>query len=291
MKKRGALFVFIFLFSLTLVSAQSICVLDATLINQDPYPAIPGEYVKVVFQLDGLGNANCGDVSLTLKEEFPFSLDPGEETTLDVRSGTYSRDFASFFLAPFEVRVDEDALEGENPLEITYSYSFGAEKVNLIKKFNITIEDTRVDFEIAVKDYEPITNIIKFEILNIGESDIEALTIEVPKQDNIQIKGSNRNIVGDLDSNDDTTFEFEAVPTTGDINLIIYYTDQSNARRMLEKSVSYDESYYEDRVRDKVGRSISFYLLITLVVVIVIIWFIRRRNRHKRRHIEQHHNK
>ena len=35
-----------------LVSAS--CVLDTTLLNQDPYPAVPGDYVNLVFQVTGL---------------------------------------------------------------------------------------------------------------------------------------------------------------------------------------------------------------------------------------------
>ncbi len=53
----------------TLISAA--CSPDASLINQDPYPAIPGDYVKVVFQIDGLENPECGIVTFGIKEEYP----------------------------------------------------------------------------------------------------------------------------------------------------------------------------------------------------------------------------
>ena len=43
----------LFLISLTLVSAIA-CDLKVSMINQDPYPAIPGEYVKIVFQVEGV---------------------------------------------------------------------------------------------------------------------------------------------------------------------------------------------------------------------------------------------
>ena len=47
------------------------CTLDISLINQDPYPAIPGDYVKVVFEIDGLENPNCGTVTFGIKEDYP----------------------------------------------------------------------------------------------------------------------------------------------------------------------------------------------------------------------------
>ena len=83
--------------------------------------------------------------------------------------------------------------------------------------------DGRTDFEVYVGDHVIKDKSLVFEILNIGNQDIEALTVEIPKQENIVVKGANRNIVGDLDSNEYTTTDFEAIPAGGDINLILHY--------------------------------------------------------------------
>ncbi|MCA9485509.1 MAG: hypothetical protein KC506_01555, partial [Nanoarchaeota archaeon] len=200
------LLVFAFMFSLASVSAAP-CVLESELINQDPYPALPGDYVKLVFQLSGLENPDCGQVSFELNEEFPFTLDPGVSPKVTVDSGTYARRFQSSLIIPFQVRVDEEAIDGDNPIEVVYYYGIG-QGTALRNTFDINVEDVRTDFEVSIKEYDPATNTLTFEILNIGEHDIEALTIDVPKQDNIIVKGSSRNIVGDLDSSEDTTFRF-----------------------------------------------------------------------------------
>ena len=78
------------------------------------------------------------------------------------------------------------------------------------------------------------------EILNIADTDIEALTIEIPKQDNIVIKGTNRVVVGDLDSNEYTTADFKANLKDGEINLKILYTDQTGIRREVMEKVFFD---------------------------------------------------
>jgi hypothetical protein len=57
--KRGFLglgIVFILLF-LEMISA--VCTLNVSMINQDPYPATPGEPVKVVFQINGVSSPDC----------------------------------------------------------------------------------------------------------------------------------------------------------------------------------------------------------------------------------------
>lgn len=285
--KRGIFIIFFtmtFFLSLNLASA-ALCNLDARLINQDPYPATPGDYVDVVFQLDGVSNPECGVVTFRLVEGFPFSLDPGVDNVVTVRSGTYTQDFSSFLLLPFKLRVDRDALDGESKIEVRYSS--GSRNLSFVRDFDITIEDQRTDFEVSIRDYDSKTNTLTFEILNVGKYDVEALTIDIPNQENIIVKGSKRNIVGSLDSNEDTSFSFEAIPSDGLINLEITYTDGINQRRTLNESVAFDSSYFEGRIRDQEGNSWIAYIIIVIVLIIIFIWY-RRKSRKKHKHHHEH---
>ena len=56
--KKSLMFGFAFAFILFSISGvfAGVCDLDVSLINQDPYPAIQGDYVKLVFQVDGHSN-------------------------------------------------------------------------------------------------------------------------------------------------------------------------------------------------------------------------------------------
>ena len=250
------------------VSASN-CDLRVSLVNQDPYPAIPGDYVKVVLQIDGLSSPACGNVEFGLKEEFPFSLDPNTTNPLMIKSGTgTSSKYGSFYIVPFKLRVSEDALDGDNLLETYYSSDNSIEFLN---DFNISVKDTRADFEVYVKDYDPTTNILTFEILNTAKSDVKALTMEIPKQDNIKVKGANRKVVGDLDSNEYTSADFEATPSNGKIDVTLIYTDSINVRRTLNKTINYDSSYFSDRNDGKKSSSIWIYIIIVLVIA-WIVW-------------------
>lgn len=267
-----------------LVAAEG-CVLDVSLINQDPYPANPGEYVKVLFQINGLANPECGVVTFQVKEEFPFSVKPGTQNPIEVRSGTYSRKYSSFYNAPYELLVDKDALDGDHTIEVSYT----TDEVEKLKEFQINIEDTRADFEIYVKNYESLTRTLTFEILNIGENDIEALTLEIPKQDNIDIKGANRKVIGDLDSNEYTTADFEATPKDGDIEIKLVYTDIINVRREMIKEVAYDSSYFMDRNGEKKKQPIWAYV-IAVVIIAWIVWRQIRKARKKKKLQKKHHS-
>ncbi|HIG51867.1 hypothetical protein CXT76_01175 [Candidatus Parvarchaeota archaeon] len=277
----GLTFLIIGIFSLNFVSSLS-CNLNAKLINQDPYPAIPGEYVDLVFQLNGVSNPECGNTYFELIEEYPINLDPGVGPSIEIISGTYSQDFSSHLLAPFKVRVDKDALDGENEISVRFAANYVSTSENFftIEKFNLTVEDSRTDFEINIKDYSYLDKTIIFEILNIGKYDVEALTVDIIQQENILIKGSNRNIVGSLDSNEDTTFNFEAIPKEGSIILDISYNDKNNFRRTLQKTVFFDPTYFTDRAGEESGRSIWSYLFY-LSIILVIYYFWKKRKAKK----------
>ncbi|MEK6917575.1 MAG: hypothetical protein AABW51_01370 [Nanoarchaeota archaeon] len=200
----------IILFSalLLLSFTAATCTINTVLVNQDPYPAMPGDYVKVIFQVSGISGSECSSVKFWFDDFFPFSLDPGSEREVTMKSGTYAKDYKDFFLIPYKLRVDKAALDGEN--EITVKYTVGGNEAVIEKKFNITVEDSRSDFEVNIKDYSLATKKLTLDILNIGPKNVEALTLELPKQDNANVYGTNKIIIGNLDANQDDIATFDA---------------------------------------------------------------------------------
>lgn len=270
------------IYSFSVIVSAETCNLQISMLNQDPYPAIPGDYVKVVFQIDGIRNTECGTVTFGIKEDYPVYLDPNVENPITINSGVYAKNYGSFYLAPYKLRVDPNALDGENPIEIYYSTRTAS---NVVKEFDITVEDIRADFEIHVKDYNYITKELTLEILNIAEADVEALTLEIPKQNSIEIKGANRIVVGDLDSNEYTTADFEAILSEGEtkINLNVVYTDSINVRREMQKVVEFDSSYFIDRNGDKKTPPYWLFGIIVFVIIIIIWRIIKKRRREAER--------
>lgn len=262
--------------------ASAVCNLEVSMINQDPYPAIPGESVKVVFQIDGVSDSDCGNVQFNVKESYPFTIDPESTNPLVINSGIYAKRYSSFYVAPYKIRVDENALKGDTPIEVSYSSSLTGEK---LQDFNIYVEDTKADFEIHVKDYNYATKTLTLEILNIEDVDVEALTLEIPKQENIEVKGTNTVVVGDLDSNEYTTADFEGSLEDGEIDINVIYTDSANVRREITKTIEFDSSYFTGLTRDQKSVSIWVYIII-LGVVGFFGW--RWYKKHKKKKMQQH---
>lgn len=276
---------------LILPALASACELEAIMVNQDPYPAVPGDYVTAVFQIKGVSDVDCGLVSFTLNPKFPFSLDSGISPEKSIIGGTYSgTNFKSFLLAPYKIRVDSKALDGDNDIEAILTSKTNNLISSTIETFKINVEATDTDFEISVKNYDELTKIITFDILNVGKNDIEALTIEIPKQEKITIKGSNRNIVGSLDSNEDTTFSFEANPKNGEIEVNILYTDKVNVRRELKKKVEFDSEYFTNRESDNNGMSFWFYFSLVLIIFLATRWYFKQKKSKKQKHLRHSKN-
>jgi hypothetical protein len=121
MKKRLWLFAFILLI-LPIVSAEyskdsANLVVIAT--SYEPYPAEPGEYLDLWLNLNNYGGQPIEELTFVLKPEYPFYLD-GRESS--------ERYFGKILpyqtvLVHYKIRVDENAVEGENALKYEYRYS------------------------------------------------------------------------------------------------------------------------------------------------------------------------
>ena len=276
------LFSSIILASAFVSSNRDFCNLQAQLINQDPYPAMPGETVKLLFQISGIETTACNDIIVELNPRYPFSLVQGQEARVRIQGGTYTRNHAGHLMVPYEVYVDSGVIQGNNKIELKYTTDRSMNTF-LTREFDIEVRDVTTDFEVFIRDYDSSQKRITFEILNSGKNNIEALTVEIPRQENIVVKGSNRNIVGFLDANDFITTNFEATPKEGNIELVLYYTDLIGERRSFSKSVYFEPDYFEGRLRDEQNLSGMIYIVVVLIAFIVGYYFYKRHQKNKKK--------
>ena len=267
------------LLSIGFVSAGTACDLDITLLNQDPYPAVPGDYAKLVFQIEGIESTECGDITFNLPSSYPIEFNPGESGLRTFKKIDYIKDYESSILIPYEVRINKDAINGANSIEVQIQ---NKNEAMFTESFDIEVEDVRADFEVYITNFDYATNKLTLEVLNIEQSDVEALIVKIPRQENIIIKGSNQIIVGDLDSNEYTTADFEAIPSNGEITVELRYSDTINTRRSVTKTVIFDSSYFTERKADKKTISIGTYLLLG-IAVIIIVWIAVKKFKKKKK--------
>lgn len=268
----------VFLFSMTIIASAEMCNLVPVLLNQDPYPATQGEYVKLAFQLQGIENPDCGRVSFELLNKYPIIFDPNTTAKYEIDAGTFKKDYSPYSILTYKVRVDKDAVDGDNPIEVEYLYSGSGVKIT--KQFNLNIGDSMANFEVFVKDYSYTTKVLSLEILNYGKSKVQAILVEIPKQEGINLTGANKNIAGDLDANEYTSVDFTATPLDGATQVLISYTDSAGIRRSVTKQVAFDSSYFIGTKPS--SSSSSWKIVLAVVVILLIIYYFYKRSKKKK---------
>ena len=91
-----------------------------SLVNQDPDPAEPGQYVDLRFKFENKGQEAAQDIEVELLLEYPFSLDQGVSAIKNIGS-LYGRQKGNEgIIVKYHIRVDKDALDGTNEIKLRY---------------------------------------------------------------------------------------------------------------------------------------------------------------------------
>ncbi|MCX6741917.1 MAG: hypothetical protein NTX24_01940 [Candidatus Pacearchaeota archaeon] len=241
------LFTLIFLTSIIHTAMASdiydYCILDASIVSQDPSPAAPGEYVNIIFQLTGVDSSECDGAKFGIIPEYPFSLDDNESTRI-LESNIYAPNSKEVWTIPYKIRVDKDAINGENDLKVRYNEGNSDDwNTYSTKTFNITIQDSRTSFDAVIQ--ETSGSEVSIAIANTGRYTANSMIVRIPEQDNFKVSGTNGQMVGNLDSGDYTIVGFTVTqniqrtlgttspPSTNQKNLKVQidYTDGIGERR------------------------------------------------------------
>ena len=92
--------------------------LKLSLVNQQPDPVEPGEYVDVRFKIENIGDSSLQDIELEVLPSYPFSLDPGDEKVKKINSLSPFQKEDRGYVIKYKLRVDDKAVEGPNTLGV-----------------------------------------------------------------------------------------------------------------------------------------------------------------------------
>jgi len=209
-----------------------------TLVSQDPDPAEPGEYVDVRFKVENRGSKNAEDVTLELLPKYPFSLDPGIEATRKIGS-VHGRQIGDIgVIVKYKLRVDKDAVEGENELELRYKIedSVWIELEPFI--INIQTHDAILAVSSVLSTLEKIkpggTTTVKINFKNMADSLIKDIKVKL-NLDSVPlapIGSTNEKTIMKLDSKEESIVEFNLIAEADaeskvyKIPMQIYYLDE-----------------------------------------------------------------
>ena len=266
--------------------------LQANLVNQDPYPADPGAYANLLFKIENIGTNNSENTTLELIPEYPFLLDSGVSAVTQLGTIYGKQTGNNSFLAMYKVRVDKDAINGDNEIKLKYSEGDGS--VYNIETFNVSVSNPRTDFDVVVQDSTDLA------IANIGANTAQSVIVRIPDQSNFRVNGTSASIVGNLNAGDYTLVTFQLLPvrtsniSSGSSNLTveISYTDTLGIRRTIQKNISYE---FATGLGNLTGRTFTrtgqsqlslsngiLYIIVGAAGIVVIVVIIKIRTRKKK---------
>ena len=214
--------------------------IEVTLINQEPDPAEPGNYVDARFKLDNNGSEEARNVEIEILPQYPFSLDPGREALRSAGTLQSMQRGDVGVIVKYRLRVDKNAVEGENEIKIRYRIDKGVwvepEEFFIDVQTNdaiLAINSVSVDKEF----FEPgSSGILRIGIVNEADSlvkDIKAW-LDFGGMPFVPLGSTNEKSVYQIDARKTHEFSFkllakpEAESGVYQVPLRISYSDELN---------------------------------------------------------------
>ncbi|MBI2523282.1 hypothetical protein HYW19_02755 [Candidatus Woesearchaeota archaeon] len=214
--------------------------IEVTLINQEPDPAEPGNYVDVRFKLDNNGSEEARNVEVEILPQYPFSLDPGVEALRSAGTLQSMQRGDVGVIVKYRIRVDKNAVEGENEIKIRYRIDKGIwiepeEFFIDVQTYDaiLSVDSVSIDKEF----FEPgSSGILRIGVVNEADSlvkDVKA-RLDLGGMPFVPLKSTNEKSVYQIDAKKAHEFSFEllakpeAESGVYQVPLRISYSDELN---------------------------------------------------------------
>ena len=282
------LFAAIFVAQLYLASALTIS--SAT---TNPTEIQPGDHFSLSLKIENTLSEDIENivVSLNLNGQLPLApYQSSNQIQIDkINSGDDE-------IANFDLSVLSNAVSGTYLVPVQISYTLQSNGTD-IKNENLGVVSIVVNAKPQIDISSESTLIkgtngkISLKIVNSGLGDAKFLSVSISDFPAMQITGSNQVYIGDINSNDFDTADFNVfVSSTAsssiNIPVELNYTDSGNNQITETKIISINAYTHEEAVNlGLIARNNTFIIIISIVVVLVLFLIyrrIRKRNRTKR---------
>ena len=166
----------------SVLAADDTSYLKATLLNQDPDPAVPGDYLELRWKIEKFGSDEISNVNFELEAPYPFSFDSSDVAIKSFGDWSGFSDTEDFYTLYYKVFVDDDAVEDVYDLKLKIT----SDQFDLTKEFPIRVgEKQEAAFALGQLITTPLKmygdsdeNKLDLTLENIGDSDAEVVTVD-----------------------------------------------------------------------------------------------------------------
>lgn len=154
-------------------------IVKVTQLKYEPYPVELGTYFTMWLRVDNIANEDAQDVNVELVENYPFKID-GNKTQNIGKLGSRQSSVIKFE----KIRVDENALPGDNELEVRINMGGIYQKGYSTQKLKITIQSIEPLLSITVSSQPEkipqggVAN-VSIEVQNLGKTYLRDITLDL----------------------------------------------------------------------------------------------------------------
>ncbi|MEM4318619.1 MAG: hypothetical protein QW244_03010 [Candidatus Pacearchaeota archaeon] len=229
----------------TINYAKNIASIDIKTLKYEPFPVEPGEKFQIWFLVKNVGSEVAENVTCKIASKFPFSAYSESEKSIGKLAGGRE------FLIDFYIKVDENAIEGLEDLEL-HCTDNPKKDAWIVKKIPIRIQQRYAIVNIVDVRTEPnVLGIgqegkILISISNNAENIINDVVIKLDIDDKpiVPTKGTTIKKVKSIIKGQisDVIFDIltlpDAEPGIYKIPLIVEYTDSSGNKQVFNTFIS-----------------------------------------------------
>jgi len=235
------------------VYAQDSPSIRVSMINQNPDPVRPGEYVTVRLRVENIGEGDAKNVRIEFQEQFPFSLDPGVSSIKEIGSLGSLQAGNIGVIVDYDIRVSRQAVEGKN--KIAFS-TWREGTIPITQEFDVDVRTLESGISIRSVKVEGLTpgkeGFIEINVENPSDSTISDLSLELNlAKENLPFAPSGSSAtktIRFIESNQISTFKF---------NLMTFSNAEIKAYQIPIKLSFYDTNNNLVQKEDIIGVLVS----------------------------------
>ena len=188
------------------VFAEKESYITVNMLNQNPDPAQPGDYVKLRWMITKQGNEEIRNVTFLLEPNFPISFDPGVSNIKRITDWWGSSDYdKNYYILYYKVRVSPYAIKDNYDIYLKYTYNNG--KTWITQKFPLRVNNDRVHLVIGSLYTSPPKLV---EDTSDAELDVEIQNVGKRNAQNV-------NVLLSLPKGMEPTYEYSNIANLGTI--------------------------------------------------------------------------
>jgi len=204
-------FLFLFAFLVLGLANAALTGISVDISKYEPYPAQPGQYIDVWISVQNIGGGSAENVQVRVSPSYPFSIDPNENATKDLGTLIGGQEA----VMKFKVRVDQNAVQGNNFLDVQYKYG-GFDWIT--KRMEISVQTHDAILSINRVSTEPDTLVpgktgsLVFELQNMADSFLSDVKVKLDLSNEsmpfVVVNSSSEKWISNIDSGKNETVSF-----------------------------------------------------------------------------------